>query len=130
MTIGLTASELADIRSDIIDLLPDTCTIQKLGTSNDAIGAPARSFSTRAANVICRLDPVESVTLTGKEVVSPMKNYIITEGMYVLTLRHDQTIEETDRVIHNAKTYEVVHVDEKSWKGSVRCILKTFAPTS
>ena len=127
MSIGLTAGELADIRADIADLLPDTCTIEQVSTSNDAIGAAARSYSNRATGVSCRLDPVPSVTLTGSEAVSRMKNYIITKGQFVLTLPHDTTIEETDRVIHGGKTYSIKHVDDdKSWQGSVRCVLETI----
>ena len=129
MSIGLTVSELTDIRADIADLMPDTCTIRQIAYANDAIGAPARSFSDRATGVSCRLDPVDSITLTGKEIVSSKKNYIITEGMFVLTLPHDTTIEETDRVLHSGITYEVVHVDDdKSWQASVRCVLKTIEP--
>jgi hypothetical protein len=129
MSIGLTVGELAAIRDDIADLMPDTCTIEKLATVNDAIGAAARSFSNRATGVSCRLDPIDSVTLTGNEIVSSKKNYIITEGMFMLTLPHDTTIEETDRVVHNSVTYEVVHVDDdKSWQASVRCVLKTYEP--
>ncbi len=130
MGIGLSTSELADIRTDIGDLMPDTCTIRQVTYTNDAIGAPARSFSDRATGVSCRFDPIDSVTLTGKEVVSAKKNYIITEGMFMLTLPNAQTIEETDRVVHNSVTYEVVHVDDdKSWQASVRCVLKTIEPS-
>jgi len=129
MSIGLTTAELSGIRADISDLMPDTCTIQKVTYTVDAIGAPARSYSTRASGVACRLDPVDSITLTGKEVVSAIKNYILTEGMYVFTLPHDTVINESDRVIHNAITYEVVHVDDsKSWDASTRCVLKTIEP--
>lgn len=131
MSIGLTTEELTNIRADVNDLMPDTCTIQQVTYANDAIGAPARSFSTRAADVICRLDPIDSVTLTGHEVVSSKKNYIITEGMFMLTLKNDQAIEETDRIVHNSVSYEVVHVDDdKSWQASVRCVLKTIEPTN
>jgi hypothetical protein len=131
MSIGLSAAELTAIRDDIADLMPDTCTIQQVAYANDAIGQPARSFSNRATGVSCRLDPVDSVTLTGNETVSSIKNYLITEGMFVLTLPHDQTIDEQDRVIHGGITYEVVHVDDdKSWQASVRCVLKTITPSN
>lgn len=127
MSIGLTAGELADIRSDVSDLLPDTCTIEQVSTTVDAIGYPTRSYSNRATNVACRLDPVESITLTGSEHVSRFKNYLITEGQFILTLPHNTTIQETDRVVHNSITYLVMHVDDdKSWQASVRCVLNTI----
>ncbi len=127
MGIGLSAGELADIRADVNELLPDTCTIQQVSTTQDAIGAADRSYATRAANVPCRLDPVPSVTLTGSEAVSRMKNYIVTKGQFVLTLANDATIEETDRVIHGGVTYSIKHVDDdKSWQAAVRCVMETI----
>ena len=75
----------------------------------------------------CRFDPVESLSLVGEERVSSMKNYIITEGQFHLTLKNGETIEETDQVVHGGVTYDVVHVDDdKSWQASVRCILNTL----
>ncbi len=127
MGIGLTAGELADIRTSINDLLPDTCTIEKVAYTVSAIGAATRSYSNRATLVACRIDPVPSITLTGSEQVSRFKNYLITEGQFILTLKNDQTIAETDRIVHNSITYEVVHIDDdKSWQSSVRCVLNTI----
>ncbi len=126
MALALTAGELADIRSDINELLPDTCTIRQVAYANDTLGQPARTFSDRATSVPCRIDPVKSLSLTGEERVSSMKNYIITEGQFLLTLKNGQAIQETDRVIINSVTYEVVKVDDnQSWKASVRCVLNS-----
>ena len=127
MAIGLTTAELVDIRKDVDDLLPDTCTIRKVATVTNNIGSPVRTFTDRATSVSCRFDPVESLSLVGEERVSSMKNYIITEGQFHLTLKNGETIEETDQVVHGGVTYDVVHVDDdKSWQASVRVILNTL----
>ena len=124
MSIGLTADELASIRSAISDLLPETCTIQKVTYTKNEIGEPERSYSTRAADVPCRLDPGRSARLSGNEQISPMMNYFLVEGTYILTLPYDTTIEETDRVIKDGDTYEVRYVDSgKSWAGSRRVVV-------
>jgi len=48
-----------------------------------------------------------------------------TEGNWILTIPWNQTITVTDRVIKDSTTFEVVYVDpEKSWKASVRAVLK------
>lgn len=123
--IALTSDELSDIRDDVGDLMPDTCTISLVTETADTIGYPARVYTTRASNVTCRMDPITSTSLTGIEYVSKQKNYIVTEGMYMLTLPHGTTIQETDRVTYNSQTFDVEHVDDdKSWRASVRCLVK------
>lgn len=124
MSIALTSSELTNIQNDINDLLPDTCDIRQVSTTNDSIGQPARTYTDRATGVACRFDPLSSISLMGDEKVSSLKNYIITEGMFMLTLKNGQAISVTDQVIYNSVTYEVSHIyDDKSWLASVRCVL-------
>lgn len=126
--IGLTTAELADIRNDINQLLPDTCTIKYVSESVDTIGQPVRSYTNRGTAISCRLDPVANVGLMGHEAMSAMKNYLVTENMWILTLKHDQTIATTDQVIINSTTYEVRFVDgAKSWKGSTRAVLEVIS---
>ena len=126
--IGLTTAELADIRNDINQLLPDTCTIKYVSESVDTIGQPVRSYTNRGTAISCRLDPVANVGLMGHEAMSAMKNYFVTENMWILTLKHDQTIATTDQVIINSTTYEVRFVDgAKSWKGSTRAVLEVIS---
>lgn len=127
--IGLTASELSAIRDDIEDLLPDTCTINRVSYATDSYGEADRTYSERASGVACRLDSVESITLTGFEKISQMKNFHIGEGMWFLTIPHDQIIEITDQVVvdGHSQTFEVKHVDtEKSWEGCIRAVMEDF----
>lgn len=123
--LGLTAAELASIRSDVNQLMPDTCTIEQVTETQDAIGSPARSFSNRATGVACRLDAFSSITSVGKDFISSMKNYLIQEGQYILTLPYDTTVIESDRIVINGSTYEIAHIDEdKSWIVSKRLVLE------
>lgn len=119
--LGLTAAELTAIRADINQLMPDTCTIQSVSTSQNNIGEAVRSYSNRGTAISCRLDP-----MTGpKEEYGLFGAVLETEGNWILTLPYDQTITVTDRVIKSNTTFEVVYVDpEKSWKASVRAVLK------
>jgi hypothetical protein len=121
MSIGLTAAELTAIRSDVEDLLPDTCTIQYVSTSNNELGEAVRTYTARGTAIACRLDP-----MTGpKEEYGLFGAELQTEGNWILTLKHDQTITLTDRVIKDGTTFEVIYVDpEKSWKASTRAQLK------
>ena len=50
-------------------------------------------------------------------------------GRFILTLKHDQTVTISDRVIANGVTYEVVSIDPgKSWKASTRATLVEVSP--
>lgn len=121
MSIGLTSSELSDIRADIDSLMPDTCTIQQVSTSQDEVGQAVRSYSSRATDVKCRLDqlsgPAEEYGIFGALLHEDIR--------WILTLPHNQTVDPSDRVVIDSETYEIVSVDSnKSWKASTRCFLR------
>lgn len=125
--IGLTDAELTSIRNDIEQLLPDTCTIQQLTESQNDIGEPIRTYSTRAADVSCRVDPESG--FDSFEYLGGFQDLLKYTGRFILTLPHDQTIERSDRVVVNGETFEIVEVDDsKSWKASVRCVLQLVSP--
>jgi hypothetical protein len=119
--LALTAAELTAIRNDVGQLMPDTCTIQSVSTSSNIIGEAVRSYSNRGTAISCRLDPMTGA----KEEYGLFGAVIESEGNWILTLPHNQTILTTDRVIKDSTTFEVIYVDpEKSWKASVRAVLK------
>jgi len=125
--IGLSSDELATIRADVDNLLPDTCTIQMLTITKNAIGEAVKSYSTRASDVPCRLDPITPDL--GWEVLGGFMDIVKYVGKWILTLAHDQTITLDDRVIVGSTTYEVDHIsDNKSWQASVRCLLELVRP--
>lgn len=127
--IGLSAAELADIRADVEDLLPDTCEIQEMTITVNSIGEAEKSYATRegASAVDCRLDPITPDL--GWEVLGGFMDIVKYVGKWVLTLPHDTTIALDDRIILRSDTYEVDHIsDNKSWQASVRCILEKVRP--
>lgn len=121
MSIGLTSEELADMRVTVLDLMPDTCTIQSVSTTKNNIGEAVRSYSNRDTSIQCRLDPLKG----HKEEYGMFGGVLQSEGNFVLTVPYDQTMTTTDRVIVDGTTFEVTFVDpEKSWNVSVRAIMK------
>jgi len=127
-TLGLSDTELTTIRSDVEELLPDTCTIQQSVITNNAVGEPVRTYSARAENVPCRIDP-EIVMQNAFEYLGGFSDVVKANSGFRLTVAHDQTVEITDRVVCNGETYEVVAVDPgKSWKASTRATLSKVSP--
>ena len=121
MSIGLTSTELSDMRTTVLDLMPDTCTIQSVSTAKNDIGEAVRTYSNRGTSIQCRLDPLKG----HKEEYGMFGGVLQSEGNFVLTLPYNQTITTNDRVIVDGTTFEVIFIDpEKSWNVSVRAILK------
>lgn len=123
--IGLSSDELAEIRADVNDLLPDTCTIQKMTLSPSTIGEGVKTYTDRATGVACRIDPERSFVPTGLELLGYWGGYILHTGRFICTLPYDQEVEITDLIIANNVTFEVGHVDDvKSWAISKRVLIK------
>jgi hypothetical protein len=124
--IGLTSQELTDIRSDVDGLLPDTCTIQQMSTTVNSVGEAEKSYTPRASNVPCRLDPD---IIGGWEVLGGFMDITKYTGKWRITLKYNQYININDRVIITTGgtdyIFEVDHVDiQKSWRASTRAILE------
>lgn len=114
----LSASDLIAIRTDVAQLLPDTCTILTPTMTVDGYGGVMTTWGTATASVACRLDYRQGgEQLRGGAV-----------GMYtgwMLTLPYDTTIGATNRVVCNGGTFAVTDVDGgKSWMASIRVKLE------
>ena len=117
MTV-LTAKELADMRLVADDFLPDTCTIQTVTKTVDALGGITHTWANTYTSVACRIDPTNS----GNEVVSNLA--LEGQATWWLNIPYTQAIDIEDRVIHDSVTYEVAHVwDTHSYKTIRRAIL-------
>lgn len=124
MSGAISSAELTAMRDSIEELLPDTCTIQKLSITKNDIGEAVQSYSTRASGVKCRIDPE-----FGWEMLAGFMDYAKYTGKWVLTLPYSQEIITSDRVIVNGMTFEVDHTDrEKSWRVSTRATLELVRP--
>ena len=103
----LSTLEIAQLRSDASAYLPDTCTIQVKTNTIDAIGGWATTWANTYTSVACRLAPMlaqRAETMVGSELAA------VTN--WVLTIAHNQAIDETMRVVHDSETYEVVQIED------------------
>ena len=98
--MSLSALELNQLRLDTEDLLPDTCTIQTLTRTKDAVGGWANTWANTYTSVACRI-----WQQTGREAVVGAQPVEVTR--WVMNLHWDQTIDNTMRVTHGGHTYEV-----------------------
>ena len=118
MSIGLTTAELAQIRSDIADLLPDTGHILSLTQVSDGQGGFTDTWGTATANVACRVDAQSGKEALESAAIQPFHRYM-------LTVPYDTTITTANRFYHSTTTYNIISVnDDQSWKGDKRAVLE------
>ena len=105
--MNLSTAELAQLRSDAGDYLPDTCTIQTVAKTSDGMGGWTEVWSDTYTSVDCRLAPEQTAQSEG---IAGGQIAAITR--WVLTVAYNQAINETMRVVHDSETYEVVRLDD------------------
>lgn len=111
----LSASELAALRDDINDLLPDTCDVKRNGTA-DRYGD--MSETTVGTAVACRFDPVSR---SGDHVEADME---MTSSYYRVTLTYNEDVAPGDVVTYSSDDYDVLEVhQDHSLKASTRCMV-------
>ncbi len=110
----LTARELAQLRADLSELLPDTCTILRPTTGNTN-GYVSKTFGTAVASTACRIDPNGG---GGREVIAAREGNTTD---YILTLEYNADVEDTDRIVISGTTYSVTQLfDNHSLNGVKR----------
>jgi head-tail adaptor len=109
----LPASELAQIRSDLENLLPDYCNILSLTRTSDSQGGWTETWGTASLSVSCRFD-----FIGGKEAINSgaLKPY----SMAIVTLPQSTTITAQNRLEFGGNTYTVQAVNLGSWLGVKR----------
>jgi hypothetical protein len=119
MTVS--SSELDAMRTAAEDmLLPDTCTITRATTANNAIGEAIASYATVTASAECRLSRAGL-----RPYMRAIGEQMQTDADWALSLHHDQDVAEQDRVTVGANTYTVVKVwTDQSFNILTRCDLK------
>ena len=118
MSIAISTTELAQMRSDIEELLPDTGNILEKTQVSDGQGGFTDSWGTATADVACRVDAQK-----GDESLSADRQKPFNE--YMLTLPHGTTIMTANRFEHGSNTYNVTGVNEdQSWIGCKRVVLE------
>ena len=109
MSIGLTARELAQMREDIEDLMPDVCSILSVAYTSDGEGGMAETWGTALADVSCRIDYRSgSEKMAGGAIQSYSKA--------VISLPYTTAITASHRVQVDSYVWAVKSVNEgQSW---------------
>jgi hypothetical protein len=107
----LSIDELAKLRDNAEDWLPDTCTIQTPSGGVDSTGGITLTFVDTYTNVPCRIDPS---TQKGGETV---RNFSLEgKSLYTGSFKCTQGLDPSYRVVHSSTTYEIEQVlDNNSW---------------
>ena len=107
--------DLRYMRSEVKVALPDLVSIQRKVVTSDQQGGFSESWSDAYQNVPVRLTPSGG----GESIVSGQQD---PQKVFALTLASNQSIEQTDRIVHSSGTYEVQLIDQgKSWGLTTRC---------
>ena len=105
--MSLSTLELAQLRSDADDYMPDTCDIQTVTRTVDAYGGWTEAWADTYETVSCRL---AALTTTRPEGIDGSELGSFTR--WLLAVPYNQTVDATMRVVHSSVTYEIEAVDD------------------
>lgn len=119
----LSTAELAEIRATQLEALPDTATILRRALVADGRGGQVATYTAQAETVACRL--------SFEDRDKPKMLDAVTSGRpepqerFIVTLPHDASIEETDRLTINGATFEIVtSLAARSWETAKRLLVR------
>jgi hypothetical protein len=114
----LSSAELAQMRADVLELLPDTCSILSVSYTSDGEGGLTEAWGTAYANVACRLDFTSGVETNIGGAVNPYTRAKIS-------LPYDTVLATTNRILTGGYTYAITSINNgQSWNVSVRAELE------
>ena len=105
--MSLSTLELAQLRSDANDYLPDTCDIQTVERTADDYGGWTEEWTDTYETISCRL---AAVPLNRPESIDGAQLGSLTR--WLLAVPYNQAIDATMRVVHDSVTYEVEAVED------------------
>jgi len=118
MSQGLSAEELRQMRDDIEDLMPDTCSILSLAYTRDNQGGMIETWGTATASVSCRIDFDSGRESLTNSAIQPF-------ARAMLSVPYDTTITPANRVTWGSYTFNVVAVNlGQSWNIVRRAVLE------
>ena len=120
MSSGLSADELNQMRDDIEELLPDTCSILSMSYVSDGQGGLVETWGTATGGtaVSCRIDFNSGSEILASEAVQPFSRAM-------LSVPYDTTITTANRVLWGSYTFNVVAVNlNQSWNVVRRAVLE------
>ena len=114
----LQGNDLAYMRSEAEKAMPDLVDIQRKTLTSDKQGGFTEAWSNAYQQVAARI-----AGKGGGESNEAGRQDLQQD--FMLTLAHDQSITQTDRVVHTSGTYEIQSVDTgKSWSATIRCQMR------
>ena len=98
----LQADDLRYMREEARKAMPDTVSIQRKDLISDQLGGFAESWADAYQDVPARLSAgsIKESASTGRQDL---------QADFMLTLAYDQSIEQTDRVVHTSGTLGAIH---------------------
>ena len=114
----LQTNDLAYMRGETRKAMPDLVDIQRKTVESDKQGGFTESWANAYQDV-----PARIASKGGSESVSAGRQDLQLD--YTLAVGYDQSILQTDRIVHTSGTYEVQSVDDgKSWATSKLCQMR------
>lgn len=103
----LTAGELTQLRSDVTELLPDTCNIIRNSIASNEYGDSPETGVVVASGAACRVDPFGSSSGQRGGIVAEREASI---NLFQLTIPWSTDVLEGDRVSFSNVTYEIIQL--------------------
>ena len=114
----LQSNDLAYARAESQKAMPDNVTIQRKTLVSDKQGGFTESWSNVYQNIPGRV----SVTGGSESLAAGRQDVQISA---TLTVAYDQSVEQSDRVLHGDETYEIQTADSgKTWALARRCQMR------
>lgn len=111
----LSAADLAEMRATTLAGLPDTCSIEVKTIFDDGQGGQVEDYETSATNVPCR---VKADNIRVAEIIA--QEGVRLQQTYTVTFAYNRTVSNTDRIVWNGKTLEVITTLPNSWQLHMR----------
>lgn len=109
----ITAAELAEMRDDLEDSLPDLAVVKTQNWVSDGGGGGSTTF-TASGTIPCRIAPVQNMEGTTGGRISP-------DSEYVVTLPFDAAVTTESMLTINTRNFSVTGMREpRSWEISRR----------
>ncbi len=111
----LTTSEIADMRSEQNETMPDTVVIWRYTSLSDGMGGVSETWAS-AGTVIGRLAPMPR--LAGERIIGEQ---LLAADAWVITVPNGTMVYERDRLGVGARTFEVEYTNaHEAWETALR----------
>lgn len=123
----MTDRELDQLRSDILELLDDTCDVVRITHTTDDMGGIVEVEGTPYASLPCRIDPIP-IRFDNSAVIIDSQQKL--RSLYMFTTQPDVDLKVKDRVVVDGNTLFVLTAHDKhSDNATTRATLSSEGPT-